>query len=135
MKQVLKRVCKTMLAKCKQKIPRTQKITRISRLNIQNTRLNEVPNHNIWVPELSLNRKKIAGSPVGGASWFWCKQIVSKNLEVRSIWQIFYNFMDQCKNSYNGPENRERYDKNEIVGWWFLCKLFKIVVSQLVILQ
>lgn len=31
MKQVLKRVCKTMLAKCKQKIPRTQKITRISR--------------------------------------------------------------------------------------------------------
>lgn len=55
MKQVLKRVCKTMLAKCKQKIPRTQKITRISRLNIQNTRLNEVPNHNIWVPELSLN--------------------------------------------------------------------------------
>ena len=44
-----------MLAKCKQKILQTQKNTRISRLNIQNTRFNEVTNHNIWVPELSLS--------------------------------------------------------------------------------
>lgn len=44
-----------MLAKCKQKILQTQKNTRISRLNIQNTRFNEVTNHNIWVSELSLS--------------------------------------------------------------------------------
>ena len=53
---------KELLAKCKQKIPRIQKITRISRLNIQNTRFDEVTNHNIWVSELSLNNVKTAGS-------------------------------------------------------------------------
>ena len=36
-----------MLAKCKQKIPRTQKIIGISRLNIQNPCFNEMTNHNI----------------------------------------------------------------------------------------
>ena len=44
-----------MLAKCKQKILQTQKNTRISRLNIQNTRFNEVTNHNISALELSLS--------------------------------------------------------------------------------
>ena len=49
--------CREVLAKCKRKILRTQKITRISRVNIQNTCFNEVTNHNIWVSELSLNKK------------------------------------------------------------------------------
>ena len=52
----LKQACKELSAKCKQKILRTQKITGISRLNIQNTRFDEVTNHNIWVSELSLNK-------------------------------------------------------------------------------
>ena len=43
----MKQVCKELSAKCKQKIPQTQKVTRISRLNIQNTRFDEVTNHNI----------------------------------------------------------------------------------------
>lgn len=56
-----------MLAKCKQKILQTQKNTRISRLNIQNTRFNEVTNHNIWVSELSLSDEMDLEKPL-----FWC---------------------------------------------------------------
>ena len=60
----LKQACKELSAKCKQKILRTQKITGISRLNIQNTRFDEVTNHNIWVSELSLNNGQKYRKPV-----------------------------------------------------------------------